>query len=179
MENNNGTLITDSSGNPADPFQFGAGHFRPTKAADPGLIYDASYTDYLTYLCGLAVVNADSSFKCPQVTPKTYDLNYPSLAIPKLNGKVIITRTVTNVGKAKSTYFASVKPPMGYRVKISPRVLSFKHKGEKKSFKVTVEKEKHTMLGKKVEEEGKYEFGWFSWFDGIHTVRSPMAVSCA
>lgn len=178
LENNNGTLITDASGKHADPFQFGAGHFRPTKAADPGLVYDASYTDYLTYLCGLGFIIADPSFKCPQATPRTNDLNYPSLAIPKLNGKVTITRTVTNVGKAKSTYLASVKPPMRYHVKISPSMLSFKHRGEKRSFKITIEKEKDTTLSKKVE-EGKYEFGWFSWSDGIHTVRSPMAVSSA
>ena len=25
----------------------------------------------------------------------------------------------------------------------------------------------------------EYEFGWLSWFDGVHTVRSPMVVSSA
>lgn len=177
LENNNGTLITDAMGNPANPFQYGAGHLQPTKAADPGLVYDTSYTDYLTYLCSIGMPGFDSSFKCPKVLPKTNDLNTPSLAISKLNGSLTVTRTVTNVGHpGKTSYFASVKPPMGYRVKISPSILIFKHKGQKKSFKITVEKERDVIQGVSAQE---YEFGWLSWFDGVHTVRSPMVVSSA
>ena len=178
LKNNKGALITDALGKPADPFQFGAGHLRPTKAADPGLIYDASYTDYLMYLCSRGVTNADPSFKCPQVLPKTNDLNYPSVAIDKLNGTVTVTRTVTNVGKRRSTYFASVKPPRGYKVKILPSILKFRHRGQKRSFKITVEKDRNIMFSS-LENVGKYEFGWLTWFDGIHSVRSPMVVSSA
>lgn len=164
-------------GNQADAFQYGAGHFRPTKAADPGLVYDASYTDYLTYLCSLGMPGFDTSFKCPQKLPKTNDLNQPSLAIPKLNGTMTVTRTVTNVAKGKSYYFASVKPPMGYKVNISPNILVFKHKGQKKTFSITVEKERDVISNTQAANGQEYQFGWLTWYDGIHTVRSPMAVS--
>lgn len=175
LENNVGTPITDEMGNPADPFQFGAGHFQPTKSIDPGLVYDASYNDYLLYLCSGGLTNLDPSFKCPKKLPKLNDLNYPSIAIPGFNGTVTVRRSVTNVGSTESRYFAFVKPPLGYKVKVSPRVLSFKHVGQKKKFKVTFEADPSVAISKK--EQVKYGFGWLIWSDGMHTVRSPMVVS--
>ncbi|KAK9696889.1 hypothetical protein RND81_08G003600 [Saponaria officinalis] len=179
LMNNKGSLITDSNGHPADPFQYGSGHLRPTKASDPGLVYDASYTDYLTYLCGVGYKNIDSSFRCPKILPKSYDLNYPSVAISKFNDTVTVLRTVTNVAKGRSKYIASVLPPVGYRVEVWPRVLTFKRVGQKKRFSVTVIKETRTTDAAKGRVSNVYEFGWISWFDGVHTVRSPMVVSSA
>ncbi|KAF3620114.1 putative transcription factor GTE9-like [Capsicum annuum] len=60
LQNNVGEQITDASGKPADPFQFGGGHFRPSKT-DPGLVYDASYQDYLLFLCASGVEDLDKS----------------------------------------------------------------------------------------------------------------------
>ncbi|GMP74073.1 hypothetical protein CsSME_00031600 [Camellia sinensis var. sinensis] len=178
LKNNMGMPITDASGNPANPFQYGSGHFRPTKAADPGLVYDASYTDYLLFLCSSGLPNFDPSFKCPKLSPTTTtnNLNYPSLAISKLNGTVTVERTVTNVGDGKSVYFSSVKPPLGFSIKVSPPILFFSHMGEKKSFTITVKAESDGVgtVGK-----NGYRFGWFTWTDGVHIVRSPMAVSLA
>lgn len=114
-----GKQITDAAGKPTNPFQFGSGHLRPAKAADPGLVYDASYTDYLLFLCGNGVTNLDPSFKCPKSPPTSNNLNYPSLAISKLNGTITVTRTVTNVGGGrKAVYFSSVRPPKGFTVKV-------------------------------------------------------------
>ncbi|GKE79051.1 subtilisin-like protease SBT5.6, partial [Tanacetum coccineum] len=118
--NNEGKRITDASGNPADPLQFGSGHFRPEKAADPGLVYDASYNDYLMFLCSHVDINSNPTFKCPKTTPSMQNLNYPSFSFPKLTGKVAVKRTVTNVGGKGSVYFASVEPPMGISVKVYP-----------------------------------------------------------
>ncbi|KAL8460778.1 hypothetical protein ACS0TY_032329 [Phlomoides rotata] len=174
--NNQGNPITDASGTQADPFQFGSGHFRPSKAADPGLVYDASYTDYLLYLCSNGAQNLDSSFKCPEHSPSPVNLNYPSLAIPKLNGTVTAVRTVTNVGGSKSVYFVNVKPPPGISIKISPAILYFNHIGQKRRFTITVKTESE-ITGSV--EKGKYAFGWYTWSDGIHNVRSPMAVLVA
>lgn len=171
LTNNMGRPISDASGQIADPFQYGSGHFRPTKAADPGLVYDASYTDYLVFLCSSGITNPDPPFTCPKVAPPTNNLNYPSVAIAKLNGTAIVTRTVTNVGNAKSVYFSSVKPPLGYSVKISPPVLFFSKVGEKKSFTITVKKKMSKA------DKDEYKFGWYTWRDGYHVVRSPMAVS--
>ncbi|GFQ02729.1 subtilisin-like protease sbt5.3 [Phtheirospermum japonicum] len=176
LRNNEGNHITDASGNPANPFQLGSGHFRPTKAADPGLVYDASYTDYLLFLCssGVDEKNNMGSKKCPKKLPSPVNLNYPSLAIPKLKGTVSVVRTVTNVGSSKSVYFASVKPPSGISVKIWPPILYFNRPGQKRSFTITVKTDSEFTGGI---EKGEYLFGWYTWSDGIHSVRSPMAVS--
>uniref|UniRef100_A0A1S3ZCN9 Subtilisin-like protease SBT5.6 n=1 Tax=Nicotiana tabacum TaxID=4097 RepID=A0A1S3ZCN9_TOBAC len=56
-----GRPITNATGNDANPFEYGAGHFRPSRAVDPGLIYDATYEDYLLYLCSQNI-SLDSSF---------------------------------------------------------------------------------------------------------------------
>lgn len=176
MNNNQGNTITDASGNPADPFQFGGGHFRPAKAADPGLIYDASYTDYLFYLCSIGV-KIDSTFTCPRHSPGQVNLNYPSLAIPGLRDSVTVVRTVTNVGSSKSIYFVSVKPPLRISVKIWPPILHFNRVGEKISFTITVKVAASGTTG--TVEKQKYGYGWYTWSDGIHNVRSPMAVSVA
>ncbi|KAL3520116.1 hypothetical protein ACH5RR_018265 [Cinchona calisaya] len=188
ISNNIGKPITDASGNEADPFLFGSGHFRPAKAADPGLVYDASFEDYLLHLCTLKVPLKDMSpnFTCPKNPPLAHNLNYPSVAIPKLKGTVVIKRTVTNVGSSRSVYFSSVKPPVGISVKISPPILYFHKQGEKKSFTITVKAERTEDAGLESREDAsaipknhKYQFGWYSWSDGngIYNVRSPIAVA--
>ncbi|KAL6567334.1 hypothetical protein OROGR_001002 [Orobanche gracilis] len=174
LRNNKGNPITDASGSPADPLQFGSGHFRPTKAADAGLVYDASYTDYLLFLCSSGVKNLSSSFKCPKKASSPRNLNYPSLAIPKLTGTVTVVRTVTNMGGSKSVYFVSAKPPPGISIKIWPPILHFNRAYQQRSFTITVEV-KSEFTGNI--EKDKYLFGWYTWSDGIHIVRSPMAVS--
>ncbi|WOG85034.1 hypothetical protein DCAR_0104220 [Daucus carota subsp. sativus] len=173
--NNEGRLITDASQiTLADPFQYGSGHFRPELAADPGLVYDATHKDYLLFLCASGLKVVDPVYKCPKNPPATYNLNYPSLAIPNLNGTKIVKRTVTNVGGSKGVYFVRVNPPIGYSVKVFPPVLVFSHVGQQKSFTITVKANK-----KKAEKSGDYSFGWYTWTDGFHIVRSPMAVSSA
>lgn len=176
MKNNKGLPITNADGSIATPFSFGSGHFRPTKAADPGLVYDASYEDYLLYLCSHGFSFTNPVFRCPNKPPSALNLNYPSIAIPNLNGTVIVKRTVTNVGGSKSVYFFSAKPPMGVSVKANPSILFFDHIGQKKSFTITV------RLGSETTRQGltkQYVFGWYRWTDGLHLVRSPMAVSFA
>ncbi|KAJ6979360.1 subtilisin-like protease SBT5.6 [Populus alba x Populus x berolinensis] len=175
MKNNMDQPIADQSGNAATPFQFGSGHFRPAKAADPGLVYDASYTDYVLYLCSYGVKNVYPKFKCPAVSPSIYNFNYPSVSLPKLNGTLNITRTVTNVGASSSVYFFSARPPLGFAVKASPSVLFFSHVGQKKSFIITIKAREDSMS--KDHNKGEYAFGWYTWSNGHHYVRSPMAVS--
>ncbi|KAJ0083011.1 hypothetical protein Patl1_10311 [Pistacia atlantica] len=119
----------------------------------------------------------EPKFKCPENPPSPSNLNYPSLAIPKLNGTVIVRRTVTNVGGyGKSVYFFSSKPPIGISVKATPSVLFFNHVGQKKSFTIKV-KARGGMARKYLKNE--YGFGWYSWNDGLHNVRSPMAIALA
>ncbi|CAI0560749.1 unnamed protein product [Linum tenue] len=169
--NNKGRTITDERGHTATPFQFGSGQFCPSKAADPGLVYDASYTDYLLYLCSYGLKNAGERFNCPKFPPPMYDLNYPSVSVPKLNGTLTIKRSVMNVGgDGNAVYFFSAKPPLGMTVTARPSVLFFSRVGERKEFTLTIEAREYYG-------EGGYGFGWYSWRDNYHVVRSPIAVS--
>ncbi|CAF2041591.1 hypothetical protein HID58_033448 [Brassica napus] len=178
MTNDEKKPIQDISGLPANPFALGSGHFRPTKAADPGLVYDASYRAYLLYGCSVGFTNIDPTFKCPSKIPPGYNLNYPSISIPNLNRTVTVKRTVTNVGNGNSTstYIFSARSPLGVSVKAKPSVLSFNRIGQKKRFKIMVTIRKDKM---NVTEKGQYQFGWFSWTDKYHVVRSPIAISLA
>ncbi|XP_015876634.1 subtilisin-like protease SBT5.6 isoform X2 [Ziziphus jujuba] len=177
---NRGLPISDEFGNVATPFAYGSGHFRPTKAVDPGLVYDASYSDYLLYLCSLgSVKKIDPTFKCPKQPPTSINLNYPSLAVSKLNGTMSVKRTVTNVGggRGKIFYFFTSQPPKGISVKASPSILVFDHVGQRKSFTITLE----ALSDKSLRKHGEYGFGWYKWTDphALHVVRSPIAVSIA
>ncbi|XP_011102273.1 subtilisin-like protease SBT5.6 [Sesamum indicum] len=172
LSNNVGKPITDSLGNTATPFQYGAGHIQPSKAADPGLVYDASYTDYLLFLCSSSSNLLDPSFTCPQVLPSPSNFNYPSLAISNLRSVLTVRRSVTNVGMGNSTYSVTINPPPGYSVRISPATLYFGAAGEKQNFSITVR-------AGRAARRNVFAFGWYSWSDGIHLVRSPISVSKA
>ncbi|KAM3251202.1 subtilisin-like protease SBT5.6 [Capsicum annuum] len=168
-----GRPITNSTGSDANPFEYGAGHFRPSRAVDPGLVYDATYTDYLLYLCSQNI-SLDSSLSCPEKVPAASNLNYPSLAIANIRGSTrTVRRVVTNVGKANSTYFLAVRSPPGYVVDIVPKTLRFSKLGEKHSFNITVRAQSS------IEKRNVFSFGWYTWSDGVHVVRSPIAVSSA
>ena len=175
LENNIGKPITDATGKQANPFNYGSGHFEPSKAADPGLVYDATYNDYIAFLCSSGY-SSKISLPCPRNPPSPNDLNYPSVSISNLNGSMTVTRIVTNVGRGKSVYSLTVESPMGYSVEIIPTTLSFSQLMEKKKFLITIAKKRH--VGKNIQ-KGEYAFGWYMWSDGIHIVRSPIAVSSA
>ncbi|VFQ94172.1 unnamed protein product [Cuscuta campestris] len=171
-ENLRGGPIEDAYGDLATPFHYGGGHMRPSKAADPGLVYDAAYTDYLSFICTVNGTSLDRSFKCPKNPLSVSDLNYPSLAIANLKGSVMVKRTVTNVGSPKATYKLEVKAPTGYSVNITPPILTFKGVGEKQSFSISVKAE-----NTKKSNVSTNEFGWYKWSDGNHVVTSPIVIS--
>ncbi|CAN1823123.1 Subtilisin-like protease SBT5.6 [Linum perenne] len=78
----------------------------------------------LLYLCSYGVKNADARFKCPESSPPTHDLNYPSVSVSKLNCTVTVKRTVTNVGGGgKAVYLFGTKAPAGLSVKARPSEL--------------------------------------------------------
>ncbi|KAJ7550842.1 hypothetical protein O6H91_07G121000 [Diphasiastrum complanatum] len=171
---NTGNPITDASQNIAGPFNYGAGQVNPNKAADPGLVYDASPIDYLLFLCGLNYTQTQlqtiaGTFVCPAVLPTTSDLNYPSITISNLTTKLTITRTVTNVAR-KSTYIATIEAPVGISVSVYPSRLEFSKKGQQKTFQITFTPNSPPS--------GSYIFGQLIWKDGHrHVVRSPFAVN--
>ncbi|GLJ34946.1 hypothetical protein SUGI_0703190 [Cryptomeria japonica] len=171
VTDNEGCPMTDASGNPATPFGYGSGHVNPNNASDPGLLYDATTDDYLLFLCssGIDVSKAlNTTFTCPDDPPSTNELNHPSIVITNLSDRETVTRTVTNVG-GESEYFVSIENPPGVSVHIHPRKLCFQSTGQKHDFTVTF------ILKESLNQE--YVFGSYTWDDGIHKVRSPIAVS--
>ncbi|KAI4317342.1 hypothetical protein L6164_025216 [Bauhinia variegata] len=164
----------------ADPFDIGAGHINPSKAIDPGLIYDMKPSDYIIFLCNIGF-NQDQITRvilpppgtersCQRFATKTNSyLNYPSITVSNLRSTMTIKKTVRNVGKNKNAiYFATIVAPCGVEVEIWPKVLIFSWFREENSFYVTLKPVK--------ESQGRYDFGEIVWSDGLHFVRSPLVV---
>ena len=87
--------------NPVLIFRQGAGHVRPNNAADPGLVYDSSFNDWLAFLCGTTTaVNPASctALKTAGFSTDASDMNVASIAIGDLAGVQTVKRQVTNVG---------------------------------------------------------------------------------
>ncbi|KAL0296054.1 UNVERIFIED_CONTAM: Subtilisin-like protease SBT1.2 [Sesamum radiatum] len=122
--------ILDERHLPADVFATGAGHVNPTRANDPGLVYDIEPQDYKSYLCGLNYtsreifivlqrhLNCSSSLRV-----HGGQLNYPSFSIRSGSSDQTFTRTVTNVGEASSSYTVEVVSPRGINVAVRHRHL--------------------------------------------------------
>lgn len=171
--------LTDETGNPATPFAMGFGHFNPKRAADPGLVYNASYTDYLLYTCSLGVTQKlNVRYNCPKSVHEPIDLNYPSIQVHRLNHTRTIKRTVTNVGRSRSVYKFIAKSPEEYSITATPKLLKFSHVGQKKNFIITVTANRD-KIPKAMFDSNKYYFGWYAWTGEYNVVRSPVAVSFA
>ena len=156
-------LRTDGSPIAGTAFDKGAGQVTANKAVDPGLVYDASFNDWLTFLCGTheiggcgALANFDPS-----------NLNYPSIAIGAMLGSQTVTRTVKNVGSTTATYNAVVDAP-GMNVTVTPASFSIAP-GANKSYQVTFARTTAPFYA--------YAQGSITWSDGTHSVRSPFAVN--
>ncbi|XP_047978371.1 subtilisin-like protease 3 [Salvia hispanica] len=172
-----GKPISDQRLLPADVFATGAGHVNPTKANDPGLIYDIRPDDYIPYLCGLNFSNAQVGavvhrrVDCERESSiREAQLNYPSFSIKLGSTAQKYTRTVTNVGRAKSVYKVSVAAPAGVDVKVKPGKLRFKKVGQKLRYSVMFRRSGSGGADNKIVQ------GEIKWRSGKHSVRSPVAV---
>lgn len=160
----------------ATPFEHGAGHIRPNRAMDPGLVYDLTANDYLDFLCALGYdktkigLFSESPYECPK-SANLMNFNYPSITVPALSGSVTVTRKLKNVG-SPGTYAARIREPSGISVHVEPHLLKFENVGEEKSFELTLEAKKHDVAK-------DYVFGGLTWSDGKHYVRSPIVVAAA
>ncbi|XP_074578822.1 subtilisin-like protease 4 [Curcuma longa] len=147
VKDNTNKPISDETNRPADLFALGAGHVKPLKVLDPGLVYDTSPEDYYPYLCGLGYADSDiqaivnRKINCSSIKSiREGDLNYPSITVRlPANQKrtVSFTRTVTNVGESPATYYAKVEVPNLVSAHVAPRSLTFERLNEKKSFKIS------------------------------------------
>ena len=155
---------------PAVIFSQGAGHVRPNRAADPGLVYNAGINDWLAFLCG--TTTGVNPAVCSGLSTSGYsldpsDLNVASIAIGNLLGSQTVTRKVTNVGLAAATYNVSVSGMTGFTVSVTPSSLTI-GPGQTKSYAVTITRTTAPI--------NAYTGGQLTWTDGTHNVRIPMVV---
>nr|ANS59494.1 tobacco root exuded subtilase precursor [Nicotiana tabacum] len=171
-------FIEDETYLPAGVFATGAGHVNPSKANDPGLIYDIEPADYVSYLCGLNYTKRQVGIflqrkvNCSEITSILEgQLNYPSFSIKLSADSAAQTysRNVTNVGQANSTYSVEVDSPPGVDVKVEPITLAFSEVNQKLSYQVTF-----TPLPSNPS-FGYYQ-GSLKWISDKHIVRSPISV---
>ncbi|KAF3774329.1 Subtilisin-like protease SBT2-3 [Nymphaea thermarum] len=113
----------DLSPSPATPFDMGSGFVNVTAALDPGLILDASYDDFFSFLCGIngsssTVLNYTSQ-ACGANTMLATDLNLPSITVAKLKQSLVVHRVVKNIAGDES-YRVSWSAPYGVSVAIVP-----------------------------------------------------------
>ncbi|KAH6832058.1 hypothetical protein C2S53_005511 [Perilla frutescens var. hirtella] len=174
--NRGGKRIEDQRLVPADVFATGAGHVNPSKANDPGLIYDIKPDDYIPYLCGLKYTNnqvgiiVQRKVDCSKESPiAEAQLNYPSFSINLGSSSQTYTRTVTNVGKSNSTYRVQVISPEKVTVNVNPSKLRFSKVGEKRRYSVRFTRSAAAA---------KYDSsqGLIKWISAKHLVISPIAV---
>jgi subtilisin family serine protease len=156
--------------NPLVIFRQGAGHVRPNSAADPGLVYDSGFNDWLAFLCGTTTaVNPASCtvLKNAGFSTDASDMNVASIAIGDLAGVQTVKRRVTNVGSTPATYTASVSGLAGVTPTVTPSTLAL-NPGETKSYTVTFRRTTATL--------NAYTGGQLTWSDGTHSVRSPIVL---
>jgi subtilisin family serine protease len=156
--------------NPLVIFRQGAGHIQPNKAANPGLVFNNGWNDWLSFLCG--TTTGVGALTCSILSSIGYsldpsDLNVASIAIGDLPGVQTVTRKVTNVGSAAATYTASFTGMAGFDVSIIPDALTL-NPGQTGTFAV--------ILTRTTAPLNTYTGGQLIWTDGTHNVRIPMVV---
>ncbi|XP_047950216.1 subtilisin-like protease [Salvia hispanica] len=171
--------IEDERFLPASVFATGSGHVNPSRAADPGLVYDIQPEDYIPYLCGLNYTNRQvgvilqRKVNCSmEGSIREGDLNYPSFAVTfsslaSAAASQTYTRTVTNVGEKTSSYAVEIAAPAGIQVSVEPTKLDFSEVNQKLQYNVTFSRLNMTLFG--------YVQGYLKWDSSKHSVRSPIA----
>jgi subtilisin family serine protease len=146
------------------PHGYGAGQVVPTRAADPGLVYDSNANDWIAFLCGTGQLTATF---CPSITINPSNLNMPSIAIGAMVGTQAVTRTVKNVGGATATYNVALDGLAGFTTNVSPTSFTIAP-GASRSYTVT--------FTRSTAPANAYGFGGITWSDGTHKVRIPVAL---
>lgn len=153
--------------NPVLIYRQGAGHVDPNKAADPGLVFNSGYYDWLAFICNTqpsGLASLCNSLWSAGYTTKATDFNVASISIGALPGSATVTRTVTNVGSAKATYTASFNGS-GISATVSPATFTL-NPGQSKKLSITISRTTaalNAMTG-----------GQLTWTDGTHSVRIPV-----
>jgi hypothetical protein len=163
----------------------GAGEMSPLRALSPGLVFDTTAQDYLSFLCyygykeqHVRKISGDARFSCPAGAPSpdliASAVNYPSISVPRLQrGKpaAVVARTAMNVGPSNATYAATVDAPAGLAVRVSPDRLVFSRRWTTAWYEVSFDVAAGAGVSK------GYVHGAVTWSDGAHSVRTPFAVN--
>ncbi|KAL8053725.1 hypothetical protein ABFX02_05G092100 [Erythranthe guttata] len=171
-----GKPIEDEQLQPASVFAIGSGHVNPSRANNPGLVYDIMPDDYIPYLCGLNYTNQEIGIIVGRKVDCSEEksipeaqLNYPSFSIIFGSTPQTYTRTLTNVGKANSSYVVEIASPDGVIVKVEPQKLVFPKLGDKSSYSVTFTRTNKGVMNNTTQ-------GFIRWHTAEYSVRSPIAV---
>lgn len=179
FDNTNSPLRDAADYSLSTPFAYGSGHVDPQRAHSPGLVYDATPQDYISFLCSLnyTLGMIETISKRPNVTcdRRFHDpgqLNYPSFSVLFGKSRVVrYTRELTNVGAAGSVYEVSVETPANVVVIVKPSSLLFKNVGDKRRFTATF------VLKKGANQSAGNVFGSITWSNAQHRVKSPVSFS--
>ncbi|KAL9177800.1 hypothetical protein ABFS82_01G082500 [Erythranthe guttata] len=173
--------IEDERYVPANIFATGSGHVNPSRANDPGLVYDIKPEDYIPYLCGLNYTNRQVGFILQRKVDCSVEskipeaqLNYPSFAIRFGRSQPIsqtYTRSVTNVGEPVSSYVVEIVPPPGIGVLVEPSNLDFSEANQTLQYQVTFTGPESTT------NTTVYIQGYLKWNSSKYYVRTPIAVT--
>ncbi|KAI5319113.1 hypothetical protein L3X38_038821 [Prunus dulcis] len=155
----------------------GAGQVDPKKAAHPGLIYDITVDDYISFLCkqgynstNIGILGGKKNVSCSDYKPPrgTDGLNYPSMHLHQQANdtpvKAVFYRRVTNVGYGSSVYKVNLIMPKFFSITVTPSTLKFTRSHQKRSFKVVVSGGTPTA--------GVPVSAVLEWGDHKHSVRS-------
>ena len=154
-------LMTTAYSYPGNQFDWGSGHVDASKAGDPGLVYDAGFSDWLAFLRGQGLVGGT-----PRIDAS--DLNQASIAIGQLAGAQTVTRRVTSVGSSSETYTASFTGLTGINAVPSPASFTIAP-GATQSFTVAFTRTTAPL--------NAYTFGFLTLTGSNgHIVRSPIAI---
>ncbi|KAK6236569.1 Peptidase S8/S53 domain - like 10 [Theobroma cacao] len=178
-DNTNSSLRDAADGSLSNPWAHGAGHVDPQKALSPGLVYDISTEEYISFLCslGYTIDHVKTIVKRPNVTCSTKfkdpgELNYPSFSVLFGDKRVVrYTRELTNVGPSRSIYKVTVNGPSTVGISVRPTTLIFRSAGEKKRYTVTFVAKRGTSP------MARSEFGSIVWSNAQNQVKSPVSFS--
>ncbi|KAL3623580.1 hypothetical protein CASFOL_032396 [Castilleja foliolosa] len=178
VANTNSPLRDAANNSHSTPYAHGSGYVDIRKALDPGLVYDATPDDYLSFVCSLnykldmiKLITQRKNVSCDKRFENPGQLNYPSFSVlfKYSKGKakaVVLSRELTNVGLPRSIYTVKIEGPANVKVKVEPAKLVFEKVGDKKLYTVTFEPKSNEMID---------AFGSIVWKNELHQVRSPVA----
>lgn len=180
-DNTGGHVRDAAGGQAATPFAYGSGYVDPQKALEPGLAYDITTDDYIAYLCSLnytlphiQAIAKRGNISCSRRLKSPGDLNYPSFSVIFAGRAKVVryNRELTNVGAAAMVYDVRVGGPANVGVSVKPSRLYFKQVGQKLRYSVTFISKRGARSPPAA---GRAAFGWLTWSNKQHKVRSPIA----